>query len=306
MKPISHSAYNKYHTCPQMYKLHYVDRLRPEGNSSALLFGSAIDDALNAVLLKTGDGVETFRNAFTWELAKDCVWLKNDLDEDLFTLDEKQELQGKDLNYVTWACMRKKGRIMIQGYIEKVLPLVEEVHGVQLETKRRPGFIDAVLTLRGYGRVLIDHKTTSRFYKRDAVGESTQLALYASQLEISKVGFITLNKNISKSKVCRKCGNDGTGTRFKSCNSLSRGSRCGGPWDVKPNELGSVQILVDTVKKEEMKLINESINDTETAIKAGHFPKNLASCNQMFGRQCPYFNYCRKGNKAGLVKKEES
>ena len=49
---LSHSAATKYKTCPQQYKLHYLDRIRPDKLGSALLFGSALDEALN-VLLET-------------------------------------------------------------------------------------------------------------------------------------------------------------------------------------------------------------------------------------------------------------
>lgn len=305
MKPISYSAMSKYHTCPALYKFHYLKRLRPKGTSSALVFGSAIDDALNAALLKTGDAIDTFRKAFTWEVCKDLVWLQNDLDADLFTAEELEQLKGKSTEYYTWACMRKKGRIMLNGYMEKVYPLIEEVHGVQIETKTRPGFVDAVLSLKGHGRVLIDHKTTSKFYKRSSVKESPQLALYASELGISKIGYITLSKQIPKSKQCTKCGKDGTGTRYKTCHNVRSGERCHGNWNTDYSELGEVQILIDTVEKTEQDLALASINETEQAIKAGLFPHNLSACSNMYGKPCQYYNFCRAGDLTGLETKEE-
>ena len=305
MKKISHSAFTKYDTCGALYENHYVKRLRTVGNSSALLFGGCIDDALNAALLKTGDPIEVFRDTFTWDAAKNCTWLKNDLDIDLFNRDDLKKILGQSIEYITWACMRKKGRIMLQGYIDKVLPLVEEVHGVQLETRDRPGFVDAVLTLRGHGMVLIDNKTTSQYYKRSSVRESTQLALYASQLEISKVGFITLSKRIPKTKSCSICGHDGTGKRFQTCNSTDDGVRCGGSWAILPAEVGDIQILVDDVSQEQMTLINNEIDNAETLIKKKEFPQNRSACDKMFGKPCPYYNYCRTGDTNGLVKKKE-
>lgn len=47
---LSHSAASKYQQCPAMYKYHYIDKIRPLVNSSALYFGSALDEALNLLL----------------------------------------------------------------------------------------------------------------------------------------------------------------------------------------------------------------------------------------------------------------
>lgn len=49
---LSHSAIDKFKTCPKMYKFHYKDRIREEKLGSALLLGNAIDESLNE-LLKT-------------------------------------------------------------------------------------------------------------------------------------------------------------------------------------------------------------------------------------------------------------
>jgi len=42
---LSHSAVNKYLTCPREYQLHYLENLRSKNQSSALLFGSSFDTA---------------------------------------------------------------------------------------------------------------------------------------------------------------------------------------------------------------------------------------------------------------------
>lgn len=74
---LSHSAFEKFKTCPQMYKLHYLDRLRSEKKGSALLFGNALDEALN-VLLSTKldnppdtatDDLERLKQGFEYHLS---------------------------------------------------------------------------------------------------------------------------------------------------------------------------------------------------------------------------------------------
>lgn len=49
---LSHSAIDKYKTCPRMYFYHYLERIRENKLGSALYFGSALDEAINE-LLKT-------------------------------------------------------------------------------------------------------------------------------------------------------------------------------------------------------------------------------------------------------------
>ena len=63
---ISHSAVQKYLSCPKMYEHHYINKIRPNWTSSALLFGDALDKAINALLQKTEkDAYEAFEKAWT-------------------------------------------------------------------------------------------------------------------------------------------------------------------------------------------------------------------------------------------------
>lgn len=50
-KRLSHSAITRYQTCPRSYHYHYNERLRPTTTSGALIFGSAMDAALNTLAL---------------------------------------------------------------------------------------------------------------------------------------------------------------------------------------------------------------------------------------------------------------
>ena len=49
---LSHSAQGKYLHCPRMYFNHYIDKVRPLGSTSALLFGSAIDKACENYMIE--------------------------------------------------------------------------------------------------------------------------------------------------------------------------------------------------------------------------------------------------------------
>lgn len=47
---LSYSQIRTYNDCPQKYKYHYIDRIREVNRSSALLFGTAFDKAIESVL----------------------------------------------------------------------------------------------------------------------------------------------------------------------------------------------------------------------------------------------------------------
>ena len=47
---LSHSSANIFQDCPKKWEFWYKDRLRPKVQSAALLFGSALDGAITAIL----------------------------------------------------------------------------------------------------------------------------------------------------------------------------------------------------------------------------------------------------------------
>ena len=306
---LSYSGWTTYMTCPRKWRLHYQDKIRPVGDSSPLIFGRAIDEALNALLLKeTKDPLKVFQDFFTWEQCENITWLKNDLDRELFTEEQVLNLTGMSVEYVTWACMRIKGRLMLEAYIREALPRITEVHSVQLETKPRPGFIDAVLSIDKDTKYIVDHKTTSRPYQGDSVRSSSQLALYAGATGISNAAYITLVKvpRKNKRKTCTTCGKDGSGTAYKTCHHLDNGTRCHGAWDIVVDPEAICQVITDKIPKREQEIISNSLDETVKLIKTGHFPMNLSACAKMFGKPCPYFEYCRTKNMAGLSVKKEN
>jgi len=302
-KKISHSAWSKYLLCPKMYDLHYNKRIRPAGTSSALLFGLAIDEALNALLLDKGKPLDVFRKNFP-EFQDDTSIHPADIDLNVLDLDQKKELRGKDEIFQAWACLRVKGRLLLEAYEEVFFPQIEEVISVQKNLADRPGVIDAVIRHKRHGVVLIDHKTASKPYTKDALRRSTQLSLYAADQKIEKAGFVVLLKNLPKAKVCKTCGADGSGTRYKTCAEVTDGVRCRGAWDYTVDKKRAVQVLVADVPHGNGTLVQTSIREVEKAIRQGIYPRNLTSCNWVYGSPCPYIDYCWNGKTKGLVKKE--
>lgn len=97
---LSHSQTAKYQQCPKSYQYHYIDKLRSNVTSAALLFGSALDSALNVVLLNDVDNQAEvdFEKAFTngdingvrvyIPTSTQVVYANNDFDADLLSQED--------------------------------------------------------------------------------------------------------------------------------------------------------------------------------------------------------------------------
>lgn len=302
---ISHSAWQKYMTCPKMYDYHYNERLRPIDNSSALAFGVAIDIGLNKLLL-TKDldaAILAFREAFVFEELENIRFDAKDFDATLVPPEDR----GSNLEYNAWKSMRIKGRMLLEEYVRVILPQIEEVHHVQKELSGRPGVIDAIVTLRGHGRVILDHKTSVRPYDDDAVANDTQLALYCEDQGIKKAGFVVLIKTLNAKTVrtCTSCKFDGSSSKHKTCPNDINGKRCHGTWDERHEPEANVQLLVGEMPKATEALVKDSICQVESGIAAKIYPRNLKSCGRIYGKRCPYFDKCWNNSNKGLEIKEK-
>lgn len=300
MKKISYSAWGKYMSCPKMYDYHYNQRLRPDVRSSALKFGVAMDEALNHLLLTKEDPLPKFQEFFKFEDMEGLEWTAQDLDMDLFSDEQLAVVNEKSHEYKAWASMRIKGRLLLEAYQEYFYPLIKEVESVQKTIQERPGFLDAIIDLEGIGRVLIDHKTSARPYKFDAVANDAQLALYAHSEQIQKAGFVVLIKDIPKIKVCSNCDYNGTHARHRTCPQVKDGVRCHGTWTKTISKEGIIQVMVDDVPQINKDLITDSISQVEIAIREGIYPRNLKACGKYFGKPCPYINKCWRNQDYGL------
>lgn len=91
---LSHSSANIFQDCPKKWEYHYVKHLRSKTTTGALLFGSAIDAALNALMKNDGkDPIKTFDYIWRFQeingvktylpTATQVVYANSDWDEEL-------------------------------------------------------------------------------------------------------------------------------------------------------------------------------------------------------------------------------
>jgi len=124
MNRLSHSQLNRFSQCGVSYKHYYKNHIRPNVQSAALLFGSALDNALNELLLPKGKKtpeeifMESFLNAkindtITYiPTATNIVYANADFDEEL--------LQPEDYATINQLVVDEELFADNDDYVEKV------------------------------------------------------------------------------------------------------------------------------------------------------------------------------------------
>lgn len=363
---LSHSATQKYLTCPREYELFYIHKFRSKYQSSALLFGSAIDASLEHYVKhkKFEKSLDVFNS--NWEiqpinnietdlrLLLSINYSNRDIDLDLletedfvsinelcgkgasFKIDEIiqkkktntfQFLKKKEkqlINYTSWLCLKRKGILLLTEakriIDENMLELLGTQVKVELENEEGDssiGYADLIVRWKGYDKpIVMDFKTSSPDYKADSVRTSPQLSGYvlglSEQFEGTKLGgYIVLNKNILKNKIkiCKECGNDGSGKNHRKCDKmLDKGEkkevRCNGEWEETFTRSVKSQVIIDEVSEE---FTVETLNNYDLVcgkIKKQEFPQNFNSCIRYGIMKCDYYNLCKENKMEDLIKKE--
>jgi hypothetical protein len=275
---ISNSALDCYVQCPKKYHFKYVENLKGDYTSTPLLFGSAIDAALNYIL-------ESIRDKKEWQIETACTIFDNKMQEwhgqnklEFFKNEVPEALQASvdehnpDHQEEVWKNICKRGLDCLFVYDKEIIPLIEEVVSVQNRgtVLNEDGdefvfVVDFIAKLKDGRTVLFDNKTASAKYKKKAVIESQQLSLYMEQFpQISLAGYIVLIKNPEKEK----------GLTY--------------------------QILIDEIPEETRKKSFDLLDQTMYDIKQEKFPCNYKSC-KAFGKPCEYERACSFGDYSGLV-----
>lgn len=168
---LSHSSVTKHQHCGEAWRLYYKEGLRPVRQHAALLFGTAIDKACEAVL-QGKDGYEVFNSFWSRQFVNDkmtylatcidIVYAESDFDKDLFRLviknmypkelfevynfsEYEQAVAYKEekgfenipdeikalANSAYWHCLSLKGRLMIDAFKRDVVTKITKVHSTQ-------------------------------------------------------------------------------------------------------------------------------------------------------------------------------
>lgn len=310
---LSFSAITKFKYCPQAWKWHYVERYRPIQVSSALLFGSAIGKSFEQLIL-----TKDLENAKALFLS---LWTEQEINGKLEKIKEYPHIHyfksdmDKDLGNTPWDTLLVKGNLILDSFYNNLLPLIEHVYSTEEKVELSSGedvsigFADAVVKIKGYDKpIILDFKTASRPYEADSVQKSEQLSHYmhslADKYGTRLAGYAVFLKDIkkNKTKVCSKCGYEGTGTNFKTCNNEKRGARCNSAWIVTLHPECEMQLIVDEITEDHELSVIDEIGTINDLINENRIEKNLEVCDNNYGRSCEFINLCHKGDPTGLIK----
>jgi PD-(D/E)XK nuclease superfamily len=194
MNKISNSKLDLYETCGLKFKFRYMDNLKGNYTASPLLFGVAIDNAINYILESIRDKKEWTReeclNIFhsvmtTWDGQNRLDFFKNEAPEELKDILDENSVDHQEM---VWENIYKRGIACIDVYIKDVLPLFEEIISVQTPVEigngdgdSLVGIVDFIAKLKDGRTVLFDNKTASSKYPKNKVVTSQQLSLYLEQ-----------------------------------------------------------------------------------------------------------------------------
>ncbi len=282
---ISNSALDAYQRCPRYYKFRYVEQVKGDFTSTPLLYGSAMDAALNYIL-------ESIRDKKYWNIEDACHIFGNKMDEwdgqnrlEFFKNEVPEELKDSidpdniDHQYKVHENICKRGIASLFVYDKEIIPLLNEVLYVQHrfdipneEDDMFTGVIDFVAKLKDGRTVVFDNKTASSKYTKKSVIESQQLSFYAEQFpDIKYAGYIVLIKDPAKYK----------GQTF--------------------------QIIIDEIPEETRAASFKLLDETMQKIKEEKFDCNYKGC-KAFGKTCEYERACLYNDYSGLIstKKEET
>ena len=271
-----------YNECARKYKYKYIDGWEPDKTFSPLLFGRALDTALNYILKqkKEGKKIELKKAIFIfnksmneWTAHNEFVFFKSEVEPEDIIKDDKD---GNQLR--AWSRLVKSGHEMLKIYLKEVMPLIEQVYYVQEkktilneEDDQFTLVLDTIVKLKDGRVVLLDHKTASKPYPEDSAKTSRQLALYNEFYKCPYVGYIVFQKRLIDNKV---------------------------KWDM------IVDKMDDVVVSGAWEKVDETIQKIKGSIIEDNWPCD-PGCKFKFGKPCPYLQLCSYGSTRGLIKRKE-
>lgn len=321
---LSNTALNMYNQCSYCWYLHYRENIRPVMTSSALVFGSALDNALNELLLNK-DLIKAKSKFYTsWVEYKhdDTIsYFKSDLDQELLDYN-KSTIYDKEYN-PNWQTLMIKGMMFLDTYYKEVLPKIKKVITVQepISVKNDngdeiSGFLDLVVEWEDGKIYLMDNKSSASRYDENSAKDGQQLPLYhyavKDKYKLDGIGYIVLIKKINKNKkkTCKSCGiiNESS---HRTCNELvdnsvqgdGKYSRCNGEFEISINPSVDIQYVFNKVEESDENRVLESFDNVNYAITNNFFDDKHSEIRGKYG-WCPYKDYY-EGNTDFYIKERK-
>jgi PD-(D/E)XK nuclease superfamily len=335
---ISHSAKNMYVECARKYKYHYIDRLRPNRQFSALFFGSALDEAFSALLLQKKKvlldeekallelgAVPAFLakmanpqlNGEDFDVAKSpkVEYYKSDFDADLITKDDLEhfagefpELKGSFLLFRDKCSERIGKKSAISVLKEEDLVIYNYMTWYSLVKKGK-------LMIEAYEQQIMPQIAEVFSVQKRIAIESEQgdvigglIDFTASFVDDPSSVYVCDNKTSSKKYEANSVAeSDQLATYCEAENTNKAAYVVIEKKLYKKAPIIHTQIVKDTISEEKFVTTLESFADTIDNVIAGKFPKNEDACFA-YGKLCPFAGICKYNKsveESGLINIDE-
>jgi len=325
---LSHSQMNTYTDCPRKWFLDKQKRLRPNYKGSALLFGSALDSAVEHILLNLEDPEAKImaRKEFRYNLKNfDVNGVKKQLPSDLldvrfFAGDVDPKLLDQEL----------VDQICVENLHIEALDLADFLEYCKQQRKSKTALKKVEQKLFNWmayssmmikGIMLLDvlgDWIDENIAEVHEVQKKIEIENNNGDKFIGYLDFIVTLKDGRRVLIDLKTSSNPT--KYYPPESASESVQLGiyaqeegiedvaylvGDKKIRVREPRvRLSFIEGKITEEHLDTIFENIEEATTEIKEklelgeGAFEKNLDSCVNFGG--CPYFNYCKKGDMKGL------
>lgn len=325
---LSHTKKDKINTCGMLYKLHYIDRIRPNELGSALFFGSALDEAFGRLLLDkkvylTNEEKEllslTSAEVFSKHM-RTCFY-----NNELLQLEDTEKTSyfksDCDLELLDSDDMAKI--IEYDDEVDDIELFVENYHEM-IKKKKTPDLKDRKLynyicwhSLYKKGLMMLEQyekevlPQISKVFSiqerihlpNDDGDEITGLIDFTCEF-VDEPGVVYIVDNKTSSKAYSESSvqdSEQLTTYAEYANNYNAAFIVVNKRLRKKDPRVRIQIIRDKIDDESADVVFEQYENALQKVRKEEFEKNYESGCFFFGRKCAYYNYCRHGSMKGLI-----
>lgn len=309
---LSYSAVNTYKSCGYKYYLEKIKKLKPTWVNSSLLFGSAIDEAMETILAKRDDYYDTFEKVMD---SFEVFGRKTELSNVRYTSGDLQiDVLPDDFQEVLDSFCKDNGIEVDCDYEELFQSLVSVRKSKKAFNKDEQLVYNFIghSCLKEKGKLLLPKlKEWFEEYVDEVIEVQKKIELeneYGDRF-VGYLDFIVKNKKGETVLIDLKTSSDPNKYYPEDC--VKDSDQLAIYYEESDVDKAAYLVVDKKIRKrdprvrlkyvegliteEKLDRVFEDIEEQTAKIKNGDFNKNKDSCFQ-FGK-CPYYDYCHKNKK---------
>lgn len=328
---LSKTALEMYKECPRKFQLHYIENWRSKLQDSPLFFGTAIDEALNCLLLTKKKALKSEELPY---LGKDPKVLFKDMLTNVKVVKEKVDIRCSELARYSMGDMDMD--LLEESDIEEIIK-THIVSEIELTKENWKEFVDTCVAARKAKEILElpEYRLFNYFcwmclykkgcmlidaYEKEILPEIVEVHNIQKIVHLPNaegdfitgfIDFIATFKDGTK----RIMDNKTSSTKYTQQNiqeslQLSIYTESEQIFETgfavlekkirKKDPRVRAELIFGKISEEQIDKHFEEIDYLLSEIKAGNFEKNTNACFS-YGKPCPFINVCENNSYEGLV-----